>query len=85
LLTVSRRFMNVANIVLWRMAIILKVNKVNLFASSVLFAFWYHSPNVLDTPRSPSWYSICVTVPAVPVVQLCQPWEAGWTKDGFYF
>jgi hypothetical protein len=23
--------------------------KVNLFVSSVLFVFWYHSPNVLDT------------------------------------
>jgi hypothetical protein len=34
------------------MAIILKANKVNLFVSSVLFVFWYHSPNVLDTPRS---------------------------------
>jgi hypothetical protein len=36
--------------VLWRMAIILKANKVNLFVSSVLFVFWYHSPNFLDTP-----------------------------------
>jgi hypothetical protein len=36
---------------LCRMAIILKANKVNLFVSSVLFVFWYHSPNVLDTPR----------------------------------
>jgi hypothetical protein len=26
--------------------------KVNLFVSSVLFVFWYHSPNVLDTPRT---------------------------------
>jgi hypothetical protein len=51
LLTVSRSFMNVANRVLWRMAIILKANKVNLFVSSVLFVFWYHSPNVLDTPH----------------------------------
>jgi hypothetical protein len=33
------------------MAIILKANKVNLFVSSVLFVFWYHSPNFLDTPR----------------------------------
>jgi hypothetical protein len=32
------------------MAIILKANKVNFFVSSVLFVFWYHSPNVLDTP-----------------------------------
>jgi hypothetical protein len=33
--------------VLWRMAIILKANKVNLFVSSVFFffVFWYHSPN----------------------------------------
>jgi hypothetical protein len=37
--------------VLLRMAIILKANKVNLFVSSVLFVFWYHSPNFLDTPR----------------------------------
>jgi hypothetical protein len=29
----------------------LKANKVNLFVSSVLFVFWYHSPNFLDTPR----------------------------------
>jgi hypothetical protein len=33
------------------MAIILKANKVNLFVFSVLFVFWYHSPNLLDTPR----------------------------------
>jgi hypothetical protein len=32
------------------MAIILTANKVNLFVSSVLFVFWYHSPNFLDTP-----------------------------------
>jgi hypothetical protein len=32
-------------------AIILKANKVNLFVSSDLFVFWYHSPNLLDTPR----------------------------------
>jgi hypothetical protein len=51
LLTVSRSFINVANSVLWRMAIILKANKVNLFVSSVLFVLWYHSPNFLDTPR----------------------------------
>jgi hypothetical protein len=35
----------------------LKANKVNLFVSSVLFVFWYHSPNFLDTPRTwPSHY-----------------------------
>jgi hypothetical protein len=49
--TVSGSFMNVANSVLWRMAIILNANKVNLFVSSVLCVFWYHSPNSLDTPR----------------------------------
>jgi hypothetical protein len=27
-------------------------NKVNLFVSSVLFVFWYHSPNFLDTLRN---------------------------------
>jgi hypothetical protein len=52
LLTVSRSFMNVANSVLWRMAILLKANKVNFFVSSVLFVFWHHSPNFLDTPRT---------------------------------
>jgi len=52
LLTDSRSFMNVAKSVLWRMAIVLKANKVNLFVSSVLFVFWYHSPNHLDTLRS---------------------------------
>jgi hypothetical protein len=51
LLTVSRSFMNVANPVLWKMAIILKANKVNLFVSSALFVFWYHSPNFFDTPH----------------------------------
>jgi hypothetical protein len=29
---------------------ILKANKVNLFVSSVVFVFWHHSPNILDTP-----------------------------------
>jgi hypothetical protein len=52
LLTVSRSFMNVTNSVLWRMAIILKANKVSLFVYSVLFVFWYRSPNFLDTPRT---------------------------------
>jgi hypothetical protein len=33
------------------MTIILKANKVNLFVSSVLFVFWYHLPNFLDTPH----------------------------------
>jgi hypothetical protein len=31
------------------MTIILKANKVNLFVSSVLFVFLYHSANILDT------------------------------------
>jgi hypothetical protein len=51
LLTVSRSFMNIAYSVLWRMAIILKANKVNLFVCSVSFVFWYHSPKSLDTPH----------------------------------
>jgi hypothetical protein len=41
----SRSFMIVANSVLWRPI------KLILFESSVLFVFWYQSPNVLDTPR----------------------------------
>jgi hypothetical protein len=42
------------------MTIILKANKLNLFLSPVLFVFWYHSPNLLDTPRILSlWISIC--------------------------
>jgi hypothetical protein len=49
LLTVSTSFMKVANSVLWWMANILKANEVNLFVSSVLFVFRYHSPNFLDT------------------------------------
>jgi hypothetical protein len=61
LLTVSRSFMNVANSVLWKMAIILKANKVNLLVSSFLFVFWYHSQNVLDTPRTHApWNSIAL-------------------------
>jgi hypothetical protein len=35
---------------------ILKANKVNLFVSSVLFVFWYQSPNVLNTPHI--WSSV---------------------------
>jgi len=50
LLTVSRSFMNVTKSVLWRITIILKASKVNLFVSSVFFVFWYHSPNFLVTP-----------------------------------
>jgi hypothetical protein len=59
LVTVSRSFMNAANSVLWRMAIILKANKVNLLASSVLFVLWYHSPNFLDTPRTVNLVMLC--------------------------
>jgi hypothetical protein len=35
-----------------------KTNKVNLFVSFVLFVFWYHSLNFLDTPR----IMYCVTL-----------------------
>jgi hypothetical protein len=59
LLTVSRSFINVGNSVLWRMAIILKASKVNLFVSSVLFVFWYLlSPTFLDTSRKRTWSMI---------------------------
>jgi hypothetical protein len=53
LLTVSRSFMSIANSVLWRMVIILKANKVNVS----FFFSWYHSPNILDTPRK---YTTCL-------------------------
>jgi hypothetical protein len=44
------------------MAIILKANKVNLFVSSILFVFWYRSPNLLDTPRlSPNGMAVTIT------------------------
>jgi hypothetical protein len=33
------------------MAIILKAKKVNLCVSPVLFVFWYHTLNFLDTPH----------------------------------
>jgi hypothetical protein len=48
------------------MAIILKANKVNLFVSSVLFVFWYHSPNFLDTPRTTAHNSHQICVRVVP-------------------
>jgi hypothetical protein len=41
-LTFSRSFMNVANGVLWRMAIILKANKVNLYLLFCLFSGTIH-------------------------------------------
>jgi hypothetical protein len=46
------------------MAIILKANKVNLFVSSVLSVFWYHSPNFLDTPYMPT--DIAVMLATLP-------------------
>jgi hypothetical protein len=58
--------------VLWRMAIILKANKVNLFVSSVLFVFCYHSPNVLDTLHkwNISWLRVKVTLSFVTSAHL---------------
>jgi hypothetical protein len=46
------------------MAIILKANKVNLFVSSVLCVFWYHSPNVSDTLHicNISWLRVNIMV-----------------------
>jgi hypothetical protein len=49
------------------MAIILKANKVNLFVSSVLFVFWYHSPNFLDTPHK---MNVGLQCGAAPVFRL---------------
>jgi hypothetical protein len=47
---------------------ILKANKVNLFVSSVLVDFWYHSPNFLDTPHiteNSTNVPSCVSLPHV--------------------
>jgi hypothetical protein len=59
----------------------LKANKVNLFVYPVLFVFWYHSPNFLDTSRICvcmmkfayfwSWWNICNFV---CVFLLCLYW-----------
>jgi hypothetical protein len=71
--------MNVANRVLLRMANILKANKVNVFVSSVLFVFWYHSPNINLGTRSGRGVSVTprpLSTPGkepVPIVQ-----EAEW-------
>jgi hypothetical protein len=41
----------------------LKANKVNLFLSSVLFVFWYHSPKYLDT--------LCITLQEIRNISMC--------------
>jgi hypothetical protein len=43
----------------------LKANKFNLFVSSVLFVFWYHSPKFLDTPHV-SHTRICLLLTRTP-------------------
>jgi hypothetical protein len=78
LLTVSKSFMNVANSVLWRMASILTANKVNLFVSSGLFGFWYHSPNFLDTPRVYIYVCVCACV----CVCVCTPKTGTGNRSG---
>jgi hypothetical protein len=54
------------------MAIILKANKVNLFVYSVLFVFWYHSPNTtyMDLPVKPEILTSYIYI-RYPVAQLC--------------
>jgi hypothetical protein len=39
-------------------------NKLTLFVSSVLLVFWYHSPNVLDTPHicNISWLRVKISL-----------------------
>jgi hypothetical protein len=63
--------MNVANSVLCKMEIILKAYKVNLFVSSLLFVFWYHSPNFLDKPHSVAEWLIPTFVPSFTSWKLC--------------
>jgi hypothetical protein len=51
---------------------IFKDNKVNLFVSSLLFVFWYHSPNFLDTKRT----KLYVYSRGQAVAQFCKgPWK----------
>jgi hypothetical protein len=56
------------------MAIILKANKVNLFVSFVLFVFWSHSPNVLDTPH------IC-NISWLRVKLVCKPFKFNSSRN----
>jgi hypothetical protein len=52
------------------MAIIFKANKVNLFVSSVLFVFWYHSPNFLVTPITFRSDALCSDLPCYQAARL---------------
>jgi hypothetical protein len=49
----------------------LKANKVNLFVSSVLFVFWYHSPNFLDTPRILPLFVAVIDLSLLGTLQNC--------------
>jgi hypothetical protein len=60
--------------------IILKASKVNLFVSSVLFVFWYHSPNFLDIPHTRAWINrYCILATDVRAKRLCV--HDIWTND----
>jgi hypothetical protein len=64
------------------MAIILKVNKVNLFVSSVLFVFWYHSPNFLDTPYRSSALQNLIQVKQDYKINLLAVKAVRWLERG---
>jgi hypothetical protein len=68
-LTFPEDLMDVANIVLWRIRIILKANIVNLLVFYFFFFPWYHSPNFLDTP---------CTLPALLTKMLCDILLCNW-------
>jgi hypothetical protein len=73
---------------LWRMAIILKANNVNLFVSSVLFVLWYHSPNLLNTSCTLTLTCCGIVVPSHVRVNdvinsVSQSAHVGWYIDHF--
>jgi hypothetical protein len=62
------------------MVIILKANNVNLFVSSVLFVFWYHSLNFLDTPLTSQVYDHAV----VEFMRFCHR-TVSWPEFGHLY
>jgi hypothetical protein len=68
LLIVSRSFMNIVNSVLWRMAISLNANKVNLFVSSFFFLFSGTMHQTFKHTRYSKFpNTICVRIPPYAV------------------
>jgi hypothetical protein len=62
------------------MAIVLKAKKINLFVYSLLFVFWYYSPNFLDTPHIEALYTTKFKTDDVPYTQV----KRGYITEGFF-